>query len=352
MGRRKQTMCRCLAVVIAALLFLPLTAAKAETTASFLKPLYFAAYGETVTIEARVSADKATVWILKGEDGAELGRTRVAAKKGVVSFDVAASKALPYRTVLRLFPENGTEALCEAQLFCDQKRNNGLRQTATDQKKLAFTFDAANSAANTLEILDILEQYGAKGTFFVIGQYALANPAVCEEIVSRGHELASHSYEHLEMVGATPEKAYESVQKADALLRTFNGDSRVLYRPPSGRSTFRDRAIARGLGSEVILWSIDSGDGFSYVSESGVQSRIRQKLHNGGIVLMHVYGRYTRQALKVLLPYYASQGYALVTVSELLLSGPSYIDEYGTQRPLQHAEERVAPIAAWLRDGR
>ena len=348
MKRIGQTVCALLLVAFAALLLQPIPA-KADAKASFAKTLYIAAYGDEVKIEAHVSADRTTEWILRTDTGTELGRASAA--KQTVSFAFRATRELPYRTVLQLFADGGETALCETQLFCDQSRNGGVRQVATDGKKLAFTFDAANAASHTLEILDILEQYGAKGTFFVIGQYAVANPDVCEQIAARGHELASHSYEHMEMVGATAEKAYESVKKTDALLRTFNGDTRVLYRPPSGRSTFRDRAIARGLGGEVIIWSIDSGDGFSYVSENGVKNRIRSTLHNGGIVLMHVYGRYTRQALKELLPYYAEQGYSFVTVSDLLISGPSYIDVYGTQRPLRHTEEQIAPIAARLKDG-
>ena len=75
-------------------------------------------------------------------------------------------------------------------------------------------------------------------------------------------------------------------------------------------------------------------------------------LHNGGIVLMHVYGRHTRRVLHTILPYFAEQGYAFVTVSELLLDGETYIDAYGTQRALHRSEALVAPIAAWLGKGR
>lgn len=352
MHRTKRTAAALLCAVLFALLFLPAGLAESDASASFVKPVYTAAYGETVTVQARVTAETETDFVLKTEDGTELGRAAAKGKGKTVSFSFAIPEGMSYCTALRLFADGGTEALCETLLFCDQARNGGVRQVATREKKLAITFDAANSASHTLEILDILEEYNARATFFVIGQYARSNPAVCEQIVARGHELASHSYEHMEMIGAPANKAYSSIQRTDALLRTFNGDTRVLYRPPSGRSTFRDRAIARGLGSEVILWSIDSGDGFSYVSENGVQNRIKGSLRNGGIVLMHVYGRYTRTALKVLLPYYAAQGYTFVTVSELLLDGPSYIDAYGTQWPLSHSDEQVAPIAAKLLDGR
>ena len=347
----KRTACFLLAAVLTALLAAPFAAAKADASARFTQSLYLYAYGKEATVKARVSTDEDSVWILKTGEGAELCRTAAESKRRTVTFTFPITRDMPYRTVMQLFREGGDTALCEALLFCDQSRNEGVRRVATEDKKVAFTFDAANAAANTLEILDILEEYDAKGTFFVIGQYAVANPAVTEEIVSRGHEIASHSYEHLNMNRATAERAYESVSRTDALLRTFNGDARVLYRPPSGISTFRDRAIARGLDSEVIIWSVDSGDGFSDKTEKSILNRIRTNLHNGGIVLMHVYGRYTRNVLRTLLPFYAEQGYSFVTVSDLLQDGETYIDAFGTQRALHHTDTRVAPIAAWLQNG-
>ena len=248
---------KALAALLAALAVLVLlpSVARAEASAAFLRPLYVAAHGKTVQIQARVSADSESDWVLKTDGGTELGRVR--AKETVAAFSVTVTREMPYRSVLQLFRNDEAAALCETLLFCDRAQNPGVRQVATDAKRVAITFDAANAASNTLEILDLLDQYNAKAMFFVIGKFAVINPDVCKEIVARGHELASRSYEHLEMIGATAEQAYTSIQKTDALLRTFNGDGRVLYRPPSGRSTFRDRAIARGLDSEVILWSIE-----------------------------------------------------------------------------------------------
>ena len=352
MKRLQQAMRVLFAVGIAVLFLLPVSRSKAESSARFSASLYAAAYGEQVTVKAQVTSEQTSEWILKTADGQELGRESAGGGKTGVSFTFPVTRALPHCTVLQLFCADSDAPLCEAQLFCDQRRNGALHQVATDRKCVAITFDAANSPANTDKILDLLDRYDAKATFFVIGEFALVHPDVCERIVARGHELASHSYEHLEMRTATLEQAYKSLTRTDALLRTFNGDTRVLYRPPSGASTFRDRAIARGLGTEVIQWSVDSGDGFADSTESGVQYRIKTHLHNGGIVLMHVYGKHTMKALETLLPYYQQQGYAFVTVSELLLNGESYIDAYGTQRALHTDAARVAPIAEKLSEGR
>ena len=343
----------CILLTSAFLMLFPLPSpAETAPTASFEQSAYIYRYGAEAKVIASIRSESEHEWILKTAEGLELGRDRAGGKKDSVSFRFPVTRDLPGHSVLKLFCDDGDAALCETQLFCDVKQNYGIRQVATDRRVLAITFDAANAASHTFEILDLLDQYNAKATFFVIGLYAVSNPEVSREIVARGHEIASHSYEHLEMRDSSDKQIFESLYKTDLVLREINSNTTVQYRPPSGHTVFADRAVAHGLGAEVILWSVDSGDGFSNVSESRVISRVTGSLHNGGIVLMHVYGQFTLNALKVLLPYYAEQGYAFATVSDLLLDGETYVDSFGTQRLLHHDEASVAPIADQLSDRR
>lgn len=351
MNRKKRLICALLAAVLSALLFSPSGLAETAASASFSQSAYAFRYGDTASVTATVRSDRRTDWILFTSDGTELSRMLAGGETETISFTFPVTRDLKRSSLLKLKPEDG-EVLCEAHLICDQAQNGGVRQVATDRRAIAITFDAAGSFGHIYKIFDLLDQYDAKATFFVIGLFAERNPVETQEIVARGHELASHSYEHLEMGVSATDEIFDSLEHADRLLRTFNGNKTVLYRPPSGLSVFDDRAIARALDSEVILWSIDSGDGFSYVSGSDVINRTKSGLHNGGIVLMHVYGRYMLLALQTLLPYYAEQGYSFVTVSDLLLKGDTYIDAFGTQRSLSHSATQVAPIAERLKDGR
>ena len=343
----------CILLTSAFLMLFPLPSpAETAPAASFQQPAYIFRYGVDAMVVASIRSESEHEWILKTAEGVELGRDRNRSGNSFVSFRFPVTRDLPGHSVLKLFCDGGDSVLCEAQLFCDIKQNYGIKQVATDRRAVAITFDAANASSHTLDILDLLEQYNAKATFFVIGLYAVSNPEVSREIVARGHEIASHSYEHLEMKDSSDKQIFESLYKTDRVLREINGNTTVQYRPPSGHTVFADRAVAHGLGAEVILWSVDSGDGFSYVPEARVINRVKESLHNGGIVLMHVYGQFTLNALKVLLPYYAEQGYAFVTVSDLLLDGETYIDSFGTQRLLHHDEASVAPIADQLSDRR
>lgn len=352
MHHKKRLICLLLAAILSVPLGSRTVRAETEPAASFSQAVYVFRFGETADVQAVISSESEQDWVLKTDDGTELARTRASGISKRIDLTFPIPEDFPRRAVLRLFCGDSETVLCEATMFCDQARNEGIRQVATDRRVVALTFDAAGSSGHIDRIFDLLDQYDAKATFFVIGLFAERNPEETAEIVARGHELASHSYEHLDMGTSSADEIFESLDHCDRLLRTFNGDKTVQYRPPSGLSVFADRAIAHAYGADVILWSIDSGDGFSYVSGQDVQFRVLGALHNGGIVLMHVYGRHMLNALNVLLPYYTERGYSFVTVSDLLLDGDTYTDAFGTQRSLHHKETLVAPIAARLKDGR
>ena len=329
---------RILYAAIALLLLLAgVPVAEAETVylPHFMMTAYAFPYGATAKIYAEVP-NGGDVYVLKTEQNIELGRTTARGGGRMLEFEFYVDRILPQHTLLQLFRAEEPEVLSETHLFCDDAQNDGIRRVARTDRKIAITFDAASSDSSTLQIMDLLEQYDARATFFVIGRFAETHAELCKQMIARGHELASHSYEHLEMAEASAAQAYASLLHADQAIRAVNGDKTILYRPPSGISTFRDRAIAHALGSEIILWEVDSGDGFKSLTLQDVIYRTQKNLNNGGISLMHVYGSTTLNALKVLLPYYTEQGYRLVTVSELLYGQDSFIDKAGTQRPLLH----------------
>ncbi len=236
---------------------------------------------------------------------------------------------------LSLFIGDVQEASDTALLAAETRPGYSITRVEREDKKLAITFDSANAASKTLKILDLLDQYGAKCTFFLQGTFIKTNPEVTQEIEARGHEVASHSYGHPDMPSLTNDQILRDFEKNSAVFQEVLGHEPALYRPPSGYSSQRDRAIARALGQEVIKWTIDSRDGFQDSSLNTVVKRVENNARSGDIILMHVYGKHTIAALETLLPYYAEQGYAFVTVSELLLDGETVIDTDGVQRMKQ-----------------
>lgn len=86
---------------------------------------------------------------------------------------------------------------------------------------------------STLEVLDIFDEFGAKGTFFTLGTTARRHQALVREIVDRGHELASHGYGHRIVWTQTPRSFYRDVRKAKLLLEEISGSACLGYRAPN-----------------------------------------------------------------------------------------------------------------------
>ena len=104
----------------------------------------------------------------------------------------------------------------------------------TEEKKLSISFDAAWGTAQTNGILDILDQYNVKTTFFLVGFWAEKNPEFVQEIVARGHEIGNHSATHPHMAQQTQAQIREELRKCSALVESITGSPTTLFRPPYG----------------------------------------------------------------------------------------------------------------------
>ncbi|MBQ7455897.1 MAG: polysaccharide deacetylase family protein [Clostridia bacterium] len=315
-----------LAVTLLALL---LFAGQAHAEAGFTYKAYFSFQGEEVVVRIQNDGKHAGEMVqIRDEEGNVLVEAQLIGFQGRqnVSFISPTGKA---GVTMSIWREGADAPDDTALLACETRPGYSITRVDTEEKKIAITFDSANAVSKTPKILDLLDEYGAKCTFFLQGTFVKGNPEIVREIEARGHELANHSYAHPEMPELTNDEIIADFNKSDAIFTEVLGHSVSLYRPPSGSSTQRDRAIARALGQEVIKWDIDSRDGFEDSTLNTILYRVKNNAGPGSIILMHVYGRYTLDALNILLPYYIEQGYEFVTVSDLLLEGDTYIDTDG-----------------------
>lgn len=269
---------------------------------------------------------------IRAEDGTVLGERKLSASKGYWNIDIDMPQSIAPGTQISLHWQGENAVLDSALLAVETRPGYSIVRVDREDKKIAITFDAANAASKTAEILDVLDKHGAKCTFFVIGRYVVNHPDLVREIEARGHEVAGHSWDHPDMPSLNNDQILTDFSKISEAFMEVLGHDVTLYRPPSGYSSQRDRAIARALGQEVIKWTVDSRDGFQDTTLNTVIKRVQNNVKSGDIVLMHVYGQHTIAALETLLPWYMEQGYEFVTVSELLLSGDTVIDTEGVQR--------------------
>jgi peptidoglycan-N-acetylglucosamine deacetylase len=198
-----------------------------------------------------------------------------------------------------------------------------LEQKNATKKVIALTFDDSPDLVYTTQVLHILKMYKAVATFFLVGDSIDKYPNVAKKIVADGHIVASHSYNHVNLMRFSPENAYtKQVAKAQTTFQKHLGVTPLLLRPPYGDVTNAEIAYLSTKNIDLVNWSIDSFDYNKKMNEpSRMIRRIRQLAHSGAIVLMHSAGgnrQRTIQALPKIIANLHQQGYTLVTVPQLL----------------------------------
>ncbi len=227
----------------------------------------------------------------------------------------------PFFQTPRTFAEHNTLKPKDRQYF--ESRGEAVWEAPTDRKVIALTFDDGPDPVQTPQILDILEQYHAKATFFVIGSNVRNYPDIAKRAARDGFELANHTDHHLMINSRTSmQKIQEEIASAQKTIRQVTGQQPHLFRPPGGFYNQNVILSANKEGNLVVMWSWhqDTKDW----QKPGVQAIVRKVLNNarnGDIILFHdhVEGKsQTIPALKTIIPELQKRGYRFVTVSELL----------------------------------
>ena len=187
-------------------------------------------------------------------------------------------------------------------------------------KKIALTFDDGPHPRYTERILNILDKYHIKATFFVIGVNIQNYPAPLKKIYESGHEIGNHSFSHDNQNDLNSLNAVAEMKKCQDLIIKETGIAPRLFRPPRGACNSDVIDAAKTLGYSVVLWSIDTLDWKGTPSQI-IASAVEKQAHGGDIILMHDYTSLkntTCDALEIIIPRLLARGYKFVTVSELI----------------------------------
>ncbi len=213
-----------------------------------------------------------------------------------------------------------------------KKRELPVYSVERDDKVLSISFDASWGADKTIAILDILDRYDVKTTFFLVGGWVDKYPEMVEEIFARGHEIGNHSNTHPHMSQLSESDIREELRIMSDKVEKLTGVRPTLFRPPYGDYNDRVVLVSRAEGYECVQWSIDSLDW----KDRGTEDIIKQCTHrvdNGDIVLFHNDSNDIVNALPFVIEHYQGLGYTIIPVSELLLEGEYTIDVQGKQHP-------------------
>ena len=187
---------------------------------------------------------------------------------------------------------------------------------ANPGKVIALTFDDG-PGPYTAHLLDILDQHGAKATFFLIGSKVSAQADVLRRMHSRGHQLGNHSWSHPELPKLPVNQIASEIDRTNDAIKQATGVTPSILRPPYGavNGIVLEQIRARGMSS--ILWSVDTRDWADRNSQI-VCSRAVAGAHPGAIILMHDIHQTSVGAVPCILSALKQQGYSFVTVQGLL----------------------------------
>ena len=182
--------------------------------------------------------------------------------------------------------------------------------------KISLMFNVYEGEEIVEGILSVLEEYGAKATFFVGGCFIDDHAELLEKIADGGHEIANHGYFHRDHSALDEEGNLEEILNTAKVVKALCGKDMNLFAPPSGAYGQQTLKAAQNAGYSVVMWSKDTVD-WRDSDVKIIEKRATDGAHGGDLVLMHP-KKHTLEALPYILKYYKKAGLVPVTVSENL----------------------------------
>lgn len=215
-------------------------------------------------------------------------------------------------------------------VFSTTKKEIPIYNVARDDKAIAITFDVAWDDKDTKRIMDTLEKYGVKASFFIVGEWIDKYPDSVKALAAAGHEILNHANTHPHMTKLTPEQMKAEILDCDAKIFKVTGKSLFLFRPPYGEYNNTVVSAAKDVKHLTIQWDVDSLD-WKDLSPQKIVERVSEKTKSGSIILLHVGAKNTPDALPLLIEKLKEKDFNFVPVSQLIYRENYTIDQAGKQ---------------------
>jgi peptidoglycan-N-acetylglucosamine deacetylase len=170
-----------------------------------------------------------------------------------------------------------------------------LERVDEDGSRAALTFDDGPDEDATPAVLDALDRFEIKATFFVVGEQLLRNHAIAREAAARGHELALHGFGHPDHDDLGGAASRDEIARGVGAFEAATGRSPRFYRPPYGRFNEWSYKASHDLGLQPVYWSAWGSD-WEDIAPERIAHLVSRDLVPGAIVLLHDSPRYAHRA--------------------------------------------------------
>lgn len=192
--------------------------------------------------------------------------------------------------------------------------------TAPDGRpQVNLSFDVEGEPELLYQMLDILDEYGVRTTFFMQGAWVEQYPEATQRIAERGHELGNHSWTHQDFKPLTAEEVTKELEDTEALVNELTGlTTRPYFRPPFGSRSETSVQTAYDQGWTTIIWTYGSEDWQEGATAETVYENVFGNAAPGALYYMHTSRQIDVDALPRILQSFQDAGYAMVTAGEIL----------------------------------
>lgn len=191
--------------------------------------------------------------------------------------------------------------------------------TPSTTRRMAITFDDGAPSDHVIQVLDILDRYNAKSTFFFTGEWILSHPITSRKIISRGHTMESHTVTHPYLTTLSDSGVAYELTRSRAIIKDTVGTTATMIRPPYGDTSLRVERIAGENGYRyMVMWSIDTDDYKSTSTAASITRKAVDGAYNNAILLLHPTHQRVLDALPEILRQLRDKGYSFTTVNDMV----------------------------------
>ncbi len=208
--------------------------------------------------------------------------------------------------------EQESETAQKDPLICHGRDNSRM--------EIALSFDDGPHPRYTPMILEILEEYAIKATFFMVGENVKYYPSAAESVAAAGHEIGNHTYTHRKFNLMNEHDMQREIEACEDAITSLSEQKPQFIRPPEGNLNDTMRRVIGSLDYRIVLWDVDTRD-WAHTPPESITKHILDTVKSGDIILMHDFIGHdspTPEALRMVIPALLERGYHFVTVGELV----------------------------------